>query len=440
MKNDKDTINFLEKEGYEFIKLEKVKKENGRTEKRLTIKHLLCGKEYECRYERFFNEGQRCSCLRKRTNSKISSTVEYQSFLNKTYGYNEYTLLTEYLGRKRGITLKHRCGHEYTIKRAEFLIDGDGGTCPMCTKGNRNTEETLLNRMKNEGLDATLLEPFETGKTKYLIRNNKCNHEYIIRTYDVLTRKKVHCMICENKSPKNIDIERVKDEFLKLDDKYDILDTVYNGTHSPILVRHKECGHTYKVSRTNFLNGRRCPKCSKGKGYSYKEEELFSFINSIIPAIANYKVLNEDTGGFPEIDIFIPSKNIGIEFDGLFWHSTERKSEFNLLDKTEFFKSRGISIIHIFEDEWDNNKDIIKEKLIRLINDDVDIDDENTVIIDRCWFVNDKYLLSAGYVLDKVIPPREFFLTNLCDKRYDKKTSDTKFSIFDCGYYIYKKK
>ena len=58
-----------------------------------------------------------------------------------------------------------------------------------------------------------------------------------------------------------------------------------------------------------------------------------------------------------EIDIFIPSKNIAIEYDGLYWHSSNKFSGRTIekkyhLNKTEQCLKKGIKLIHIFENEW----------------------------------------------------------------------------------------
>lgn len=75
----------LKDEGYEFIELKRAKRNNGSTEKRIVIKHLLCGNVYECRHSKFFGEGQRCTCLRKRENAIVSDTNSYQNMLNEKY-------------------------------------------------------------------------------------------------------------------------------------------------------------------------------------------------------------------------------------------------------------------------------------------------------------------------------------------------------------------
>lgn len=70
-----------------------------------------------------------------------------------------------------------------------------------------------------------------------------------------------------------------------------------------------------------------------------------------------------------EIDILIPSKHIGIEVDGLKWHSEfwgGKKSNYHL-DKTELAKRHGYDLIHIFEDEIVMHKEIVLDKLSHIL-------------------------------------------------------------------------
>ena len=54
---------------------------------------------------------------------------------------------------------------------------------------------------------------------------------------------------------------------------------------------------------------------------------------------------------------------IGIEFNGCFWHSTNPKygvpNDYHL-KKSLAAKEQGIRLIHIWEDEWKENKERIK--------------------------------------------------------------------------------
>lgn len=66
-----------------------------------------------------------------------------------------------------------------------------------------------------------------------------------------------------------------------------------------------------------------------------------------------------------ELDIYIPSKKLAIEFNGDFWHSAERLGKKYHQNKTIACAKKGVQLIHIFEHEWiDKNKRIKLEKLI----------------------------------------------------------------------------
>jgi len=69
-----------------------------------------------------------------------------------------------------------------------------------------------------------------------------------------------------------------------------------------------------------------------------------------------------------ELDIFLPDYNIGIEVNGLFWHCEKVKNKYYHLNKHNFFKERGIRIINIFDDEIDIKLDIIKSRLLHILN------------------------------------------------------------------------
>jgi hypothetical protein len=90
---------------------------------------------------------------------------------------------------------------------------------------------------------------------------------------------------------------------------------------------------------------------------SIKEKEISEFIKTLnINQINNERsILNGK-----EIDIYLPDHKLGIEFNGLYWHSNI-KIMFNYhLIKTEECEKQGIQLLHVFEDEWIMKKDIVK--------------------------------------------------------------------------------
>ena len=62
-----------------------------------------------------------------------------------------------------------------------------------------------------------------------------------------------------------------------------------------------------------------------------------------------------------EIDLYYSDKNIGIEFNGDYWHSDLFKDKYYHFNKSLLAEQRGIRLIHIFENEWN---DPIKQKIL----------------------------------------------------------------------------
>jgi hypothetical protein len=110
-----------------------------------------------------------------------------------------------------------------------------------------------------------------------------------------------------------------------------------------------------------------CPTCHpRLSGTSLVEKQVYDFIVSIsdCAVIANDRI---QLGG-KEIDIFIPSKKIGFEFTGLYWHAEKQNPIKNhLLWKKQFAHNKGIQLITIFEDEWNNKQDITKSRISGLV-------------------------------------------------------------------------
>jgi hypothetical protein len=127
-----------------------------------------------------------------------------------------------------------------------------------------------------------------------------------------------------------------------------------------------DCGlsHEYQTNSHLYharkkLNNKQCTICFPvGDISSFKELELLEYIQSIYSG----SIIQSHRDGL-EIDIYLPLLKIGFEFNGLYWHSELFKNKNYHLDKTKYFQQRGIRIIHIWEDDWDFRKEIVKSQI-----------------------------------------------------------------------------
>jgi len=96
---------------------------------------------------------------------------------------------------------------------------------------------------------------------------------------------------------------------------------------------------------------------------SLPEKEIRDYINQHFETENNVKKYLDGK----EIDVYIPKKNIGIEFNGNFWHNEYGKDKNYHQDKSVLAESKGIFLYHIFEYEWNTKKDQIVNQLNNLL-------------------------------------------------------------------------
>lgn len=105
----------------------------------------------------------------------------------------------------------------------------------------------------------------------------------------------------------------------------------------------KLCGHSYTASVDHRNNGRGCPNCAKGYQTSSQELKLYFYVKKYFgDAISGYSDKNNN---ITEIDVYIPSLRIGIEYDGGRWHQNIENDKF----KDHACVLNGIYLIRIRE-------------------------------------------------------------------------------------------
>ena len=95
------------------------------------------------------------------------------------------------------------------------------------------------------------------------------------------------------------------------------------------------------------------------------ETELYCFIKNNLkyPILKNVKNI---ISGY-ELDTYVPYLNLAFEFNGLYWHNEISKNKNYHLNKTELCEEQEIQLIHIYEDDWEFKKNIIKSMILNKI-------------------------------------------------------------------------
>lgn len=160
-------------------------------------------------------------------------------------------------------------------------------------------------------------------------------------------------------------VEQAKE---KHGDKYDYSLVDYKTAKNKVAIICPKHGVFYQ-SPWHHISGCGCPKCVQM--FSKDEVEIFEYVKNILGN--NEVVLNHDRNTLEgkELDIYIPSKKLAIEYNGLYWHTINvvKKQSYHL-NKLELCEQRGIKLIQVFEDEYIEHKDIVLSKIKHLLGCD----------------------------------------------------------------------
>lgn len=105
-------------------------------------------------------------------------------------------------------------------------------------------------------------------------------------------------------------------------------------------------GHEYEAVVRDRNQGTRCPVCDVRRQTSFAEQAILFYVKKLFPdAIGKYKSIFKQS---MELDIYIPSLKVGIEFDGCGWHNNDIVID-REIRKYNICKEQGIKLIRFKE-------------------------------------------------------------------------------------------
>lgn len=227
-------------------------------------------------------------------------------------------------------------------------------------------------------------------KTKYHWKCDK-GHNYEMSPND---RRRSECPYCQNRKLL-VGFNDLKTKNPKLAEDWNYQKNtslspqdVMAGSSKKVWWKCSICGHEWQAVISSRNKGRGCPQCSLEKQTSFNEQVIYFYLKQIFPDVIN----RYNKHGF-EIDIFIPSLNLGIEYDGELWHKDSQKDE----EKNKLCSSKNICLIRIREVKCPNITNCFSYKLS---NNHKDI---KNAILFIAKFINEKYnkTFSVDFDLDR---------------------------------------
>lgn len=271
------------------------------------------------------------------------SLVDYQGSHKKVYLicqiHGEFDILPfNHLNNKRGCK---KCGLSRTHKKNKVTV------AEFIERAKKLKEYKYSNLSFSKLTDKIILKcpkhgEFETSP-KNILRGCGC-------------RK---CKFEKRRDSKSEFIEKSKDFHNNI---YDYTKVVYKTSHDKVEIICSKHGSFWQKPYQH-VQGQGCRKC---KGFVSKQEtEISNFVKNDlkIEAVTSYKNIKNVF----EIDVFIPSKKVGIEHSGLYWHSNKFKDNNYHIDKTEKCLRENIKLIQIFGDEWKFKRKICLSRIRNIL-------------------------------------------------------------------------
>lgn len=322
--------------------------------------------------------GKGCQkCARELVGLKRKSKIEnllkvFKNVHSDLYSYDKFT---EYKGTHDKIGIFCKKHNEYFYQSVNSHKRGSG--CPKCGKEKSDLAKSKTHENFIEDVVVLWGDKWDLSKVKYTGSNDKVTIGCEKHGYFKISPNN----LLSGKGCKNCAIEQLQsntEDFINKSKKihgdvFDYSKVEYVNSVTPVTIICKSHGEFSQIAN-GHLNGNGCKHCTNF--VSKPEQELTEILKKYFTDVqqSNRSVLEGK-----ELDIFIPSKSIAIEYNGLYWHSDTYKDKNYHLLKLNLCKDKGITLIQIFEDEWLSKREIVISRIFNILGIT-----ENTVYARKC--------------------------------------------------------
>jgi hypothetical protein len=284
-----------------------------------------------------------CETEIKTTSQNFSKHLKQHEITSKDY-YDKF-----FKTEQCGICLT--CGKETKFKSIS------SGYLPFCSNFCAQTHPSTLLKVKNINIQKYGVETY-TQTQEYKDKIKK------IRTDD--WEKKRTDKINETK------LESYKHKYFS---EYEYLGYREAGGKYKTKEHHLkcQCGFDFWIQNQLILlrskaKEKLCTKCNPLNNYTRPQNDFGDFLKSIVPDKTILTNCRKVFNGELELDLFIEELNIAFEFNGLFWHSEVNLDNNYHLRKTEMCQEKGIRLVHIWEDDWRDKREIVKSMVSNILS------------------------------------------------------------------------
>ena len=249
-----------------------------------------------------------------------------------------------------------------------------GGGCPKCASNHKMTTEEFIDKCKSKRED---FEDYNFDKVSYVGKQTNIivtclkHGDFQVKPGNFLNGK-TRCPKCALEQKRKTTEEFIRHAKAIHGDKFNYEDTVYRGTQEYVEIFCNEefpdgtkHGKFIQLAQNHLLGHNGCKYCNN-VWVSNTEIDMKNFISTLgnFQVINNYRITIDNERY--ELDVYIESLKLGIEYNGIYWHSDFHKLKEYHYNKKRKFEALGIRVLMIWESqsesEWKKEiEDYIQE-------------------------------------------------------------------------------
>lgn len=172
---------------------------------------------------------------------------------------NEYTFLSPYVNSRTKMRVRHNvCGYEYEVTRKRFK---EGSRCAKCRGVWKPTPDEWREEVyRVHGNEYEFIDDYVNSKTKIRFKCSGCKE---VRNMSPSAFKKysIPCSHCRKDKEIKKKTKEWQQEVMNLVNNEYVFLEPFKLNDGKMLVIHSRCKHIYKVTKSRFLRGQRCPRC-----------------------------------------------------------------------------------------------------------------------------------------------------------------------------------
>ena len=351
-------------------------------------------------------------------NSKCNNRVKFK---NSTIGYREYCstkcISSDPIIKKTKEEKSFEKWGTKTPAESKYIKDKIkktnneryGGNSPMSSRQIQDkSKKTLIknwgvdNASKSKDILRKRIESFKLSNYKETYKETSLKRygvEHPWMNKEIHKKSSIGTFISKNSNLEKSILDR-----LEIYKEYNLISIDYDKFKRNININCKTCNNIFTINREDFQIRFKnkttiCTHCNPiNSSQSGTEMELYKFIKE------NYKgeIIKNSKRIVPpmELDIYLPELKLAFEFNGLYWHSESKKSKYYHFNKTKKCEDIGICLIHIWEDDWIFENEIIKSIIINKLKET-----KNKIFARKCKIseISDtklvKFFLDSNHIL-----------------------------------------